>query len=235
MAENGGVNLFDLRDVTHQQAYPNVNILKRKTKVVYVTGTDCGLGKRTAAYELTQEAKMLGLKAVMYATGQTGLMLGERVTVVDSLVVEFTNGVVSQQICQLCEQGYEIIFVEGQSDILHPANSAMAVAILHGSNPDCIVLVHDENRKQHKGFEEDSELYIMHPLNRYIKTLEMLSLPCGPEYKTVGIATIGNENIQRLRNLKELKNIPVADVRLSGGSLELLKAVLDYTGIQNSH
>jgi uncharacterized NAD-dependent epimerase/dehydratase family protein len=227
LVKQSGTRYFDLRDVASQQAYPNINILNRKAKVVFVTGTDCGLGKRTAAYELTLEARKKGINAVMYATGQTGLMLGERGTVIDALIVEFSNGIISQHVTRFNEEGYELIFVEGQSDIYHPANSAMSLALLHGANPDCIVLVHDETRKVHKGFEEDSPLYQMHSVKKYIETLENLSLPCGPVYKTVGIATIGNKNIKKIGELLE-KSIPVSDVRQTGGSSIILDAVLKH-------
>lgn len=232
LAQDLGCDLFDLRDVTKLQAYPNTEILKRKTKVVYITGTDCGLGKRTAAFELTKEARKVGINAAMYATGQTGLMLGERGTVVDALISEFSNGIVSQQVCQFSELGYELIFVEGQSDIFHPANSAVALSILHGANPDCIIIVHDEDRKIHKGFEENSSLYQMYPLDHYIKTLEMLSLPCGPVYKTIGIATIGQENINKIKNIIGSEIIVIADVLLSGGAGELLNAVIKHTNLK---
>lgn len=229
LASEFDVDIFDLRNVIRQQAYPNVDILKRKAKVIYVTGTDCGLGKRTAAYELTMTAIDQGINAVMYATGQTGLMLGEKGTVVDALLCEFSNGVVSQQICQLSDMGYELIFVEGQSDIFHPANSAVALAILHGSNPDGLIIVHDESRQKHKGFEENSDLYKMHPLKRYIRTFEMLSLPCGPVYKTIGIATIGNENIKKIRNIVGIEDIAIADVRQEGGAGLLISEVAKFT------
>jgi uncharacterized NAD-dependent epimerase/dehydratase family protein len=219
---------FDLRDVTKQQAYPNTEILNRKAKVVFVTGTDCGLGKRTAAYELTQEARKRGINATMYATGQTGLMLGENGTVIDSLIIEFSNGVISQHVTQLSQQAYDLIFVEGQSDIFHPANSAMSLALLHGANPDCLIIVHDETRKQHKGFDEESPLYKMHPLQKHIDTLKMLSLPCGPEYTTVGIATIGNDNVSNIKDILRDNTIPVADVRQDKGPAILLDSIIRF-------
>lgn len=226
------VNFFDLRDVAHLKAYPNTNILKRKAKVVFVTGTDCGLGKRTAAFALTNAAKMQGIKAVMYATGQTGLMLGERGIVIDSLIMEYSHGIISNHITKLDNEGYDMIFVEGQADIFHPAGSCGSLAILHGSNPDCIIMVHDENRKVHKGFEEDSPLYRMHPLNKHLQVLEMLSLPCGPSYKTVGIATIGDENIRKIGQILEHK-IPVADVLQPGGAKILLEAILNSFNVNS--
>lgn len=219
---------FDLRDVADLHAYPNTEIIKRKAKVVFVTGTDCGLGKRTAAFELTERARQRGIKATMYATGQTGLLLGEKGTVADSLVIEYANGVISQHVCELNNEGYELIFVEGQSDIFHPANSAVSLALLHGANPDCVIIVHDESRDTHKGFDEESPLYQMHQLKRHIDTINMLSLPCGPEYNTVGIATIGKENIYNISGLMSDKDIPVADVRMDGGADKLLDGILSY-------
>lgn len=228
LTEEYNCRYFDLRDVAHLQAYPNTKILNRKAKVVFVTGTDCGLGKRTAAFELTEKARARGIKATMYATGQTGLLLGETGTVADSLVIEYANGIVSQQICQLNDEGHELIFVEGQSDIFHPANSAVSLALLHGANPDCIIIVHDQSRDVHKGFDETSPLYKMHQLKRHINTLNMLTLPCGPEYNTVGIATIGEENISNIEELTNDIKLPVADVRMPGGADKLLDAILNY-------
>lgn len=226
-ADNRKVRLLDLRDVSHLKAYPNPLITQRNAKVVYVTGTDCGLGKRTATYELTKAALELGLKAKMFATGQTGLMLGEEGVVIDATTIEFSNGIASQYIMEIEAQDYDLIFVEGQSDIFHPANSAVALSILHGTNPDCIVLVHDEMRKVHKGFDEEADLYQMHPFQKYIDTLEMLSLPCGPTYKTVGIATIGNENIRTIKSMLSSK-IAVADVLAQNGAKVLFNAISKY-------
>ena len=229
------VRFYDLRDVSYLKAYPNPEIVNRKSKIIFVTGTDCGLGKRTAAYELTQLAIKQGYNAVMYATGQTGLMLGEKGTPIDSLIMEFSNGVISQHIYQLCLKEYDMIFVEGQSDIFHPAYSVGTLSLLHGSNPDCVIIVHDDFRKTHKGFDDEAELYKMHSLKRYIDVLEMLSLPCGPEYKTVGIATIGQDNIQKIKSIPELKGMPVADVLMEGGPEILLHAVKNYLGLNKNN
>jgi uncharacterized NAD-dependent epimerase/dehydratase family protein len=59
------IDIYDLRDVTKIMAYPNVDILKRKSKVIYVTGTDCGLGKRVATIELAKEARKRGVNQLL--------------------------------------------------------------------------------------------------------------------------------------------------------------------------
>ena len=225
------LKLFDLRDLSHLKAYPDVTILNRKAKVVFVTGTDCGLGKRTAAFELTKTAIKKGINAVMYASGQTGLMFGAPGTVADALVLEFGSGVISQHICQLSQKGYELIFVEGQGDIYHPIVAMVTLGLLYGSNPDCIILVHDESRTYHKAYNETSELYKMHPVHKYITLFEMLSLPCGPKYKTLGIATIGEENIRKISTMPEIEGLTVADVFMQGGAEILLDKIIEYCRI----
>lgn len=225
LIKHSDVKYFDLRDKAYLKAYPNVEILNRDSRIVFVTGTDCSSGKRISCLELTQCAKRRGINATMYASGQTSLMLGESGITIDSLTMEYANGVISQQINHLCTKGYEIIFVEGQADIFHPAYSVGTLSLLHGSNPDCIVLAHDDKRKTHVGFDEKSDLYTIHPVQRYIKAFEILSLPCGPIYKTVAIATIGMENLMRL---KSKVSLPVADVRKPGGCDIILNVILEY-------
>lgn len=225
------VKYFDLRDVSDLKAYPNVNITNRAAKVIYVTGTDCGLGKRTATYEIYKAAKKRKLEVAMYATGQTGLMLGERGTVIDATTIEFSNGIVSQHITELSNQGYELILVEGQSDIFHPANSAVAISILHGANPDGIIIVHDENRKHHKGFDDNADLYKMHSLERYIETFKLLSLPCGPTYNTIGIATMGEQNIKNIRKIISSENIIIEDALANNGATFLLDQIVELCNI----
>ena len=99
---------------------------------------------------------------------------------------------------------------------------------MHGANPDCVIIVHDECRKQHKGFEENSDLYKMHPLKRYLKVIESLSLPCGPIYKTVGIATIGSDNIENIKKIINQNEISVSDVLNDNGGEILLEAIDKY-------
>ena len=55
--------------------------------VVAVLGTDCACGKRTTAVELNNALNSLGIKSVLVATGQSGLMQGAMYGVaIDALV-----------------------------------------------------------------------------------------------------------------------------------------------------
>jgi uncharacterized NAD-dependent epimerase/dehydratase family protein len=224
LASQHGKRLIDLRNVKRNWKMPDGSILNIKAKVVYVTGTDCGLGKRTAAYELTQQAKDRGINAAFAATGQTGLMLGcEGGIIFDAISTNFAASAVEKLIVDIDKEGYELIFLEGQGGLMHYACSSV-LALLHASNPHAIVMVHDPTRKYHAAFAE-SPIFEMCELQREINILESLYLPKGNRYKVVAVPTRGDENIEKVKGLTSL---PVADVRRAGGSAIVLDAVLEH-------
>ena len=55
----------------------------------------------------------------------------------------------------------------------------------------------------------------------------MLSLPCGPEYKTMAIATMGDENILQLSSELGKYNLAIADCLKPGGALSILLKIID--------
>lgn len=223
-ANDYGVRLIDLRNVKRIWKKPCGQILDIKAKVVFVTGTDCGIGKRTAAYELTSEAKKHGIRAAFAATGQTGIMIGcDGGIIFDSISIEYSGGAVEELIVDLDKKRYELIFLEGQASLLHHAYASV-ISLLQASNPHAIVMVHDPSRKYHAAFGE-SPIFKMCDLNREITLIENLYLPGGNRYKVVAVPTRGEENIQIV---KRLTSLPVADVRKYGGPSIILDAVLEH-------
>ncbi len=224
LADKYNVRLIDLRNVKRVWKTPDGSILNIKAKVVYVAGTDCGLGKRTAAFELVQEAKRNGIRAAFAATGQTGLMIGcDGGIIMDAIITNFVAGAIEELIIDLDNKGYELIFLEGQASLIHFGCSNI-ITLLHASNPHAIVLVHDPSRKYHTAFGE-SPIFKMCDLNREITLIENLYLPGGNRYKVVAVPTRGEENIEII---KRMTNLPVADVRKPGGPSIILDAVLQH-------
>ncbi len=223
-AANHNVRLTDLRNYDYVKRWADGSILDIKSKVVFVSGTDCGLGKRTAAYELTEEAKKRGIKAAFAATGQTGIMLGcEDGIIFDAVPTNYSAGAVEKLICDLDKKGYDLIFLEGQASLMHFGGST-SITLLHAGNPHAILLVHDPEREYHAEFGK-SPIMKMCSLTREIEIIENLYLPGGNHFKVVGIPTIGKE---RIKKIKEISDLPTADVRQTGGPAILLDAVLNH-------
>ena len=108
-------------------------------------GTDANLGKMSVSLELTAEAKRRGWDAEFVATGQTGMIIAGSGVCVDRTISDFTNGAIEREV--LKRKDREILFVEGQGSIGHPAYSAVSLGLLHGCAPDAMILVHCPTRK----------------------------------------------------------------------------------------
>jgi uncharacterized NAD-dependent epimerase/dehydratase family protein len=115
--------------------------------IIAVLGTDCAIGKRTTATILTQTLHDRGMKAVMVGTGQTGLIQGAAYGIaLDAVPSQFCAGELEATILGAFEaEGPDIIVVEGQGALSHPAYSTSAF-ILRGSCPDAVVLQHAPGR-----------------------------------------------------------------------------------------
>jgi uncharacterized NAD-dependent epimerase/dehydratase family protein len=116
--------------------------------VVAVLGTDCACGKMTTAVELNKALNGLGIKSILIATGQTSLMQGAKYGAsVDALVSQFVIGEIENAVVQaFVNERPDIILVEGQSAVSHPAFMS-SLGILKGSMPDAVILQHPPARR----------------------------------------------------------------------------------------
>ncbi len=113
--------------------------------VVYFCGTDCNVGKMTAAIEIEREAKRRGLDSAFAATGQTGIMIAGRGIPADRFISDFLAGGVEGMVQEFADQ-HDWVFVEGQGSLIHPAYSTVTLGLIHGSAPDLLVLCHQAGR-----------------------------------------------------------------------------------------
>lgn len=122
---------------------------------IAVLGTDCAIGKRTTATILTQALEDRGINAVMVGTGQTGLIQGARYGIaLDAVPSQFCAGELEATIVEAFEaEDPDVIFVEGQGSLSHPAYSTSSF-IIRGSCPDGVVLQHAPGRSHRCDFEQ---------------------------------------------------------------------------------
>jgi len=122
-------------------------------RVVLTVGSDCAVGKMTAALELTRAARAAGADAAFVPTGQTGIAIAGWGTAIDRVVIDFAAGAAEQLVLEGDRRARELLFVEGQGGINHPAYAPVTLALLFGCAPDALVLVHVATRTAIEGYD----------------------------------------------------------------------------------
>jgi uncharacterized NAD-dependent epimerase/dehydratase family protein len=198
-------------------------IAKVNIPVIAVLGTDCACGKMTTAVELSLALNQQGVKSVMVATGQTGLMQGAKYGAsIDALISQFVIGEIEHAVVQAFEQeNPDIILVEGQSALSHPAFMS-SVGILKGSMPDGVILQHPPARK----FRCDFPQLPMPTLEQEIQLIEAIS-----QTKVLAI-TLSHEGLEDaeipalIADYEAHFGLPTTDV-LNEGCQKLVQALRD--------
>ena len=141
-AGESGVRLVEVR---HSEAnYPVASGRKRSGRRVLTVGTDCALGKKYTALALRKALQDQGTAATFRATGQTGIMIAGTGIAMDALVADFLAGAAEALTPDNAPAHWDVI--EGQGSLFHPAYAAVTLGLLHGSQPDAIVLCHAPER-----------------------------------------------------------------------------------------
>jgi uncharacterized NAD-dependent epimerase/dehydratase family protein len=150
--------------------------------IVLTVGSDCAVGKMTVSLELDRVARERGRQSAFVPTGQTGIAIAGWGTAVDRVIADFAAGAVEQLVLEGERRAPELLIVEGQGGINHPAYAPVTLALLYGSAPDALVLVHQPPRATIEGYDI--------PLLGYrelIRTYESLCAGVKPA-RVVGIA-----------------------------------------------
>ena len=105
-------------------------------------GSDCAIGKMTVSLELDREARGRGIRSEFVPTGQTGIAIAGWGISVDAVVADFIAGASERLVVEGVARGGELLWVEGQGSLLHPAYSGVTLGLLHGCAPHALVLCH---------------------------------------------------------------------------------------------
>ena len=117
-------------------------------RVVHTVGSDCAIGKKAVTLELDRAARERGLRSVFVATGQTGIAIAGWGIAVDHVISDYIAGAAERLVHEGAERG-DLLFVEGQGALYHPAYSGVTLGLLHGSAPDVLVLCHRAGATAH--------------------------------------------------------------------------------------
>ncbi|CAN5681439.1 DUF1611 domain-containing protein [soil metagenome] len=120
-------------------------------KVALTVGTSAAIGKMTATLEVQKAAREVGVATEFVATGQTGIVIAGWGISVDAVVSDFVAGASEQLVLAASKRSPDLILVEGQGSLGHPAYSGVTLALLHGSCPDCLILCTDASEEMIMG------------------------------------------------------------------------------------
>ena len=112
---------------------------------VLTVGTDCNIGKMTAALQLRGALENRGVRVGFAATGQTGILIEGCGIAVDAVPADFIAGAAERLTLDAAE-GNDVVLVEGQGSLVHPGYSGVTLGLLHGSLPDAMILCHQPSR-----------------------------------------------------------------------------------------
>ena len=142
-------------------------------RTVLTVGSDCAIGKMTVSLELDRAARARGLASRFVPTGQTGIAIAGWGIAVDAVVSDFLAGATEQLVVEGHERGGELLMVEGQGSLIHPAYSGVTLGLLHGAAPHALVLCHMAGEREIEGYPGHPIL----PLPELVELHERMSLP----------------------------------------------------------
>lgn len=149
--------------------------------VVLTVGTDCSSGKMTTSFELVAAARDRGIDAAVVPTGQTGVMIEGWGIAIDRVVSDFAAGAVERTVEEAAVE-HDLLVVEGQGSLAHPAYSGVTTSLLHGAMPDELVLCHVAGREAVHGYEHVP----VPPPGEYAALYERMADPVTPAEVVAG-------------------------------------------------
>jgi uncharacterized NAD-dependent epimerase/dehydratase family protein len=147
IAENYGQQLFDVRVPQHD--YPIATGEKRSGKRCLAVGTDCSVGKMYTGLAMEQEMKARKMNVSFRATGQTGILITGEGIPLDAIPADFMAGAVEWLTPDNDPDHWDLI--EGQGSLFHVSFSGVTLALIHGGQPDALVLCHEPTRNHMRG------------------------------------------------------------------------------------
>lgn len=179
-AEAAGLQLFDVREPP--PGLPIGTGRPRAGRRLLTVGTDCSVGKMYTALAMERELLRRGLKASFRATGQTGIFIAHSGVPIDAVIADFISGAAEWISPARDDGGWDII--EGQGSLFHPSFAGVSLGLLHGSQPDAIVMCHEIGRTGMRGLGERS----LPDLQTCIEANLEAGRLTNPEITAVGIA-----------------------------------------------
>jgi D-glutamate N-acetyltransferase len=221
-AERRGVSLRDLRAAPADLDVPRGE--RPDVRVIHTVGSDSAIGKKVVTLELDRAARERGLRSVYVPTGQTGVAIAGWGIAVDHVISDYVAGAGERLVREGAQRG-DLLFVEGQGALLHPAFSGVTLGLLHGASPDVLVLVHKAGATHNRNYPD----FPIPPLTELIDIYERIARPVRPSrVAAIALNTSELDDAAARAAIAEAQDSTglVADDAIRFGAARLLDAVL---------
>lgn len=162
--------------------YPIANGVKRTGKRCLAVGTDCSVGKMYTGIAMEREMLQRGMKATFRSTGQTGILITGNGVPLDAVIADFMAGAVEYLTPDNDADHWDLI--EGQGSLYHVSYSGVTMALVHGGQPDALVLCHEPTRTHMRGLPG----YSLPSLTQLRDTALPLAQVGNPDCKVVAVS-----------------------------------------------
>jgi uncharacterized NAD-dependent epimerase/dehydratase family protein len=190
IAKASGARIHDVRRPRASRRVAARRVAAVDALVVLTVGSDCNVGKMTAALEIQRGLARRGVRAAFVATGQTGILIADRGIAVDAVPADFIAGEIEHEVIEAARDA-EVVVVEGQGALHHPGYSGVTLGLLHGAAPQAMVLCHEAGREnvRRPGASPEDALAepIIPPLPELIEAYERAAAWVRPS-RVVGVA-----------------------------------------------
>src|ERR1700730_16524279 len=212
-AERRGCRLLDVRH--SDRTFAVASGVRRSGRRVLTVGTDCALGKKYTALALTSALATRGIAATFRATGQTGIMIAGAGVAIDAVVADFVAGAAESLSPANHPAHWDVI--EGQGALFHPAYAGVTLGLIHGSQPDALVLCHDPSRRCIDGYPDHPIPSLESAMSQYLTAATVTN----PTARFVGISlntsSLDGESRRKLMAcIRDDFGLPVVDPIIEG-------------------
>ncbi|KIN62448.1 DUF1611 domain containing protein [Sulfitobacter noctilucicola] len=203
-----GQTLHDVRVPNVQ--YPIADGVKRTGKRVLAVGTDCSIGKMYTALALDEAMQRKGMKSTFRATGQTGILITGSGVPLDAVIADFMAGAVEYLTPDNDADHWDVI--EGQGSLYHVSYSGVTLALIHGGQPDALIICHEPTRTHMRGLPD----YNLPSIEQVRDTALTLARVANPACEVVGISVntqhlSEDEAVAYLAKVEKEMGLPAVD------------------------
>ncbi|MEJ6404631.1 N-acetyltransferase DgcN [Yoonia sp. 2307UL14-13] len=222
-ARVNGRTLFDVR--IPSVAYPIANGKKRTGKRCLAVGTDCSAGKMYTAMAMDAEMQKRGMKSTFRPTGQTGILITGGGVPLDAVIADFMAGAVEYLTPDNDPDHWD--HIEGQGSLFHVSYSGVTMALIHGGQPDALILAHEPTRTHMRGLPD----YPLPSLEELRDTALPLARLANPACQVMGISIntqhlAENEALAYMAEVEDRMGLPTVDTYRQGAG-RLVDALID--------